>query len=279
MYIKCWGSRGSIPVSGADYIKYGGDTTCLEIRTKSDDIIIVDAGTGVRRLGNKLVKENRDTYHFLFTHAHWDHVMGLPYFKPLFLKTAKLHMHRCLYNSKHVDTIVSQVMTPPHFPVEFSELQAEILYEDTHKTQFDIGSVSISPIKLSHPNGGSGFKFVENGKVFVFLTDNDISFVHPDGLKRKDYLEFSKDADLLIHDAEYTPQEYERFTEWGHSKYTEVLELALEAGVKKFGLFHLNQERTDREMDEIVEECRQNVAVKGKNLDCFGVGCDMTFIL
>ena len=105
--------------------------------------------------------------------------------------------------------------------------------------------------------------------------------MHPNGLNREDYLDFSKGADLLIHDAEYTPQEYERFTEWGHSKYTEVLDLALEAGAKKFGLFHLNQERTDREMDEIVEECREDesVAVRGKNLDCFGVGYDMTFIL
>lgn len=279
MYIKCWGSRGSIPVSGTEYTKYGGDTTCLEIRTKSDDIIIVDAGTGVRRLGNKLVKESRNRYHFIFTHAHWDHVMGFPYFKPLFFEKAKLYMHRCPNNGKYVETIISQVMAPPHFPVKFSELQAEILYEDTNKDQFDIGSVSVSSIKISHPNGGSGFKFVEDGKTFVFLTDNDICLQHPDGLEYKDYLEFSSGADLLIHDAEYTPQEYERFREWGHSKYTEVLDMALEAGVKKFGLFHLNQERTDREMDEIVEECRQSVAVRGKSIECFGVGCDMTFIL
>ncbi|MBW1725327.1 MAG: MBL fold metallo-hydrolase, partial [Deltaproteobacteria bacterium] len=95
MHIKCWGSRGSIPVSGKDFIKYGGDTTCLEIRTKSDDIIIVDAGTGIRRLGNRLIHENRYKYNIIFTHAHWDHLMGFPFFKPLYSEAAEFRMYRC----------------------------------------------------------------------------------------------------------------------------------------------------------------------------------------
>jgi len=92
MYIKCWGSRGSIPVSGMEYIKYGGDTTCIEIRTKDDKIIIVDAGTGIRRLGNQLIKEERYSYDIIFTHAHWDHLMGLPFFKPLYLEQADIRL-------------------------------------------------------------------------------------------------------------------------------------------------------------------------------------------
>ena len=94
MIIKCWGSRGSTPVSGAEYIKYGGDTTCLEIRTKSDDIIIVDAGTGIRRLGNRLMDENRYKYNLLFTHSHWDHLMGFPFFKPLYEEKSEFRMYR-----------------------------------------------------------------------------------------------------------------------------------------------------------------------------------------
>ena len=103
MYIKCWGSRGSTPVSGKNYLKYGGDTTCIEIRTKNDDIIIVDAGTGIRRLGNQLIAEGRYRYSFIFTHAHWDHLMGFPFFKPLYFKHAELQMHRCPFQSKFVD--------------------------------------------------------------------------------------------------------------------------------------------------------------------------------
>lgn len=279
MYIKCWGSRGSIPVSGKEYLKYGGDTTCLEIRTKSNDIIIIDAGTGIRRLGNLLIKENQNKYHFIFTHTHWDHVMGFPYFKPLYSNDTEFRMHRCPFHSQLVKAIISNIMAPPHFPVKYSDIKAELLYEEACPMEFEIGSVKVVPIAISHPNGGSGYKFIEDGKSFVFLTDNELGFIHPGGLPYKDYVKFSSGADLLIHDAEYTPEEYKTFIDWGHSVYTDVLNLAFEAGVKKVGLFHLNQERTDREMDKIVKTCGKIIADKSMNIECFAVGCDMTFEL
>ena len=279
MLIKCWGSRGSIPVSGKEYINYGGDTTCIEIRTKSDDIIIVDAGTGIRRLGNQLISEGRFSYHFIFTHAHWDHIMGFPFFKPLYSRQAELQMHRCPFQSKFVETVLTKVMSPPTFPVKYSDIKAGLHYEDACPLEFEIGSVSITPIPISHPNSGSGYKFVEDGKSFVFLTDNELGFVHPQGLHYKDYVDFSSGADLLIHDAEYTPAEYKHAKEWGHSVYTEALDLAIEADVKKFGLFHLNQERFDSEVDGIVDTCRQTISAKGNNLDCFAVSSNVTFKL
>ncbi|HUV49649.1 MAG TPA: MBL fold metallo-hydrolase [Anaerolineae bacterium] len=279
MLIKCWGSRGSIPVSGKGYLKYGGDTACIEIKAKSNDIIIIDAGTGIRRLGNQLMGEKNSTYNIIFTHAHWDHVMGLPFFKPLYSKSATLRMHKCPFHNKFVENILPMLMSPPNFPVKFSNLKATIYYEEACSKEFKIGSVSITPIRISHPNGGSGYKFIENNKTFVFLTDNELGFVHPGGLSYKDYLEFSSGADLLIHDAEYTPDDYENYIGWGHSEYTRVLDLAFEAGVKKLGLFHLNQERTDREMDDIVKKCNTIIAERGENLECFGVSSDMTFEL
>ena len=279
MYIKCWGSRGSTPVSGKEYLKYGGDTTCLEIRTMSNDIIIIDAGTGIRRLGNLLIDEKQDKYHFLFTHAHWDHVMGFPYFKPLYSKHAEFRMHRCPYHDKFVESIISKIMAPPNFPVKYSDIRAELSYEEACPAEFEIGSVKVVPIAISHPNGGSGYKLIEDGKSFVFLTDNELGFIHPGGLPYKDYVKFSSGADLLIHDAEYTPEEYKTFIDWGHSAYTDVLNLAFEAGVKKVGLFHLNQERTDREMNKIVKACGKIIAGKGSSMECFAVGCNMTFEL
>lgn len=271
MYIKCWGSRGSIPVSGKEYLKYGGDTTCLEIRSESGDIIIVDAGTGIRRLGNLLLEEKRYQYNFIFTHAHWDHVMGFPFFKPLYFQRAKLQMHRCPFHSKFVETILSKVMAPPSFPVRYADLKAKIFYEDACPLTFEIGSIQITPIPISHPNSGSGYKFVENGNSFVFLTDNELGYIHPGGLQPKDYIEFCEGADLLIHDAEYTPTEYKKTKAWGHSTFSEALDLAHEAGVKKLGLFHLNQERSDLAVDKIVESCRQRIAENGNQLECFAV--------
>jgi phosphoribosyl 1,2-cyclic phosphodiesterase len=279
MIIKCWGSRGSIPVSGKEYVKYGGDTTCLEIRTRSGDLIIVDAGTGIRRLGNELIKENRNVFNLLFTHAHWDHLMGFPFFKPLYRSNTKIRMHRCPFPSRYVESMLSKVMDPPNFPVRYSDIKADIIYEKSCPMRFQIGSVVIFPIPLSHPNNGSGYKFVEDGKTFIFLTDNELGYIHPGGLSPKDYREFCFDAELLIHDAEYTPEEYKSTIEWGHSVYTDALELAFQSNVKKFGLFHINQERTDLQADDILVHCKTIVLDRGSSLECVMVGEGATFEL
>jgi phosphoribosyl 1,2-cyclic phosphodiesterase len=279
MLIRCWGSRGSIPVSGKEYIKYGGDTTCLEIRTRSDDIIIVDAGTGIRRLGNHLIREGRYQYNFLLTHGHWDHLMGFPFFKPLFLEHPEIHMHRGAFHKKFMESTFSKVMAPPNFPVRYSDLKARIVYEEGNPEKFEIGSVTVVPIRISHPNTGKGYKFIEGDKTFVFLTDNELGYVHPGGLGASDYFKFCEGVDLLIHDAEYTPKEYNLLVEWGHSSYVDALELAFKAGARQLGLFHLNQERTDAEVDEMVAACHTIIRERGKDLNCFAVGADMTFDL
>ncbi len=278
MYIRCWGSRGSIPVSGKQYVRYGGDTTCLEIRTQSDDIIIVDAGTGIRRLGNKLMKEGRFQYHLVFTHAHWDHVLGMPFFKPIYLPQTQFRVLKCPFPS-YVGKIFSRVMGAPNFPVSFSDVKSEFIYEKACSLSFEVGSVTIEHITLSHPNTGSGYRFTENGKSFVFLTDNELELVHPGGLPYQSYMEFCKGADLLFHDAEYTPQEYEQVRSWGHSTYAKAVELAIEAGVKTLGMFHINQDRTDREVDKMVKLARKMIAEKGVDLECFAVGADAEFWL
>jgi phosphoribosyl 1,2-cyclic phosphodiesterase len=279
MKIKVWGSRGSIPVSGQEYLKYGGDTTCLEILTKSGATIVVDAGTGIRKLGNKLAEEKCFDINFIFTHAHWDHLMGFPFFKPLYFEETTIRMHRCPFHNKFVETILSKIMAPPNFPVKFSDITAQISYLQACPTTFDIGSVTVAPIALSHPNGGSGYKFMEDGKSFVFLTDNELGYIHPGGLEFNDYLDFAAGADLLMHDAEYTPEEYSSYIEWGHSVYTAALDLAMKGAVKTLGLFHINQERTDEQMDEIVRVCRDRINADGCGLECVGVSAGMEFEL
>lgn len=279
MLIRCWGARGSIPVSGKEYLKYGGDTTCIEIRTKDDDIIIIDAGTGIRRLGYQLIKEERYSYDMIFTHAHWDHLTGFPFFRPMYLEQTNMRMQGCPYAQKFVETMLSRVMSPPNFPVPLSEVRARIHYEPACPERFEIGSVKVIPIRLSHPNGGTGYKFIEDGRSFVFLTDNELDYTHPNGLPFEAYLKFSAGADLLIHDAEYNEEDYKETVQWGHSLYTTALDLAVKAGVKQFGLFHLNQERSDAGVDRMVDRCRQIIADKGSDLECFAVGADMTFML
>lgn len=278
MRIKFWGSRGSTPVSGTRYMRYGGDTSCIEIRSKSQDIIIVDSGTGIRRLGNSLVKENCLKCHLLFTHAHWDHLMGLPSFKLLYSKDTELIIHQIPFQSESVEKMLSMVMAPPYFPIGCSGIPAMINYVKTGNEPFNIGSITVVPIPINHPNGGSGYKFIENGKSLVFITDNELGCIHPSGLPFEAYLNFCKGADVLIHDAEFTPEEYRNTMGWGHSSYKDVLKLAISAEVKELGLFHFNHERTDRQIDAVLSECKKILKRQGSCINCFAVSQDMVIV-
>ena len=275
MIIRCWGARGSIPVSGKEYTKYGGDTACIEIRTKNDEIIIIDAGSGIRRLGNRLLDEKRFQYTMIFTHAHWDHIVGFPFFKPLYFNKTHITMFGCPFAQSSVKQIISKIMSPPNFPIHYEDIRAKIAHHDVCEELFHINSMTITPIPLSHPNQGQGYKFTEDGKTFVFLTDNELRFKHPGGLDFQDYLDFSTGAALLIHDAEYTEEDYKKTKTWGHSVYKDALELAIDAGVEKLGLYHHNQERFDRGVDEIVNDCDKIIKTRHSSLECFAVNQDM----
>ncbi|BBD06883.1 MBL fold metallo-hydrolase [Desulfovibrio ferrophilus] len=280
MFIRCWGSRGSIPVSGPEYNRFGGDTTCIEIRNDDDDIVVVDAGSGIRRLGNLLLKEGRFDLTMLFTHAHWDHVLGLPFFKPVYMPQTTLQIHGCPFEMGDLFKVLQQVMNAPYFPVQYGELLSTRNHSLACDLEIMVGGMSINSIPLSHPNKGQGFKFEEKGKSFVFLTDNELDFEHPGGTTYEDYLAFSKGADLLVHDAEYLPTEYEKLTRgWGHTTYTRALELAIEAKVRAFGLFHLNQDRTDEQVDAMVEDCRRIAAQRGVDMEIFAMAQDQEITL
>ncbi|TAN64092.1 MBL fold metallo-hydrolase [bacterium] len=272
MRIRCWGSRGSIAVSGKQYLKYGGDTACIEVRTDAGEIIIIDAGTGIRALGNEIVKSKNQTIHLLLSHAHWDHLSGFPFFKPIYKKDTTLKIYGPQNTRTSLKCIISKAMTAPYFPIEFEDINAKIsLLGMGNKKEYDICGVKITTIPISHPNEGAGYRLEENGKSFVFLTDNELTYRHKTGCRYGDYVNFSKNADVLFHDSEYTRQEYKHTRKWGHSVYLDTLSLALEANVKTFGLYHHNQERTDKEVDAMVQDCKRIIAKKGSKMKCFAV--------
>ncbi len=281
MFIRSWGARGSIAVSGEEYLRYGGDTTCLEIRTIADDILIVDAGSGIRRLGNAMIAEGRRQLSMIFTHAHWDHILGFPFFKPVHRRDSFIEVYGCPMETGDMQTLLAQTMAPPHFPVPYDEIHAHITYHPRCESgrSHEIIGLTVESIPLSHPNLGLGYKFTEAGKTFVFLTDNELGYVHPGGRPFEDYVEFCRGADLLIHDAEYTDAEYDFTRGWGHSTYAEAMRLALAAGVENFGLFHHNQDRTDNELDTMVEACREIAVQAGSAMGCFAVTQNMDISL
>jgi len=231
----------------------------------------VDCGSGVRRLGNRLIKENTREISILFTHSHWDHILGFPFFKPLYYPKVSIEFFGCPFAQKSIRTVIRKVMEPPQFPVDLGAIKARLKFNASCLDGFVIGSLKITPALLSHPNKGLGFKFEENGKTFVFLTDNELRYRHPGGKDFDYYAAFCSGADVLVHDAEFTEADYERTRTWGHSTFTQALELALESKVKRFGLFHHNQDRSDSEIDAMVGECEKISARKSLSLDCFGV--------
>lgn len=279
MIIRCWGARGSIPVSGSDYVKYGGDTTCVEIRNADNDVIIIDCGSGIRRLGNRLLEEKRREFSLIFTHAHWDHILGFPFFKPLYYSRSTIRIYGCAFAQTSIRNILTKTMRAPYFPIDLATVQADIVFTDTCGVPFTLGSMSVEPIGLSHPNMGFGYKFSENGKTFVFLTDNELEYQHPGGRTYDEYLEFCRAADLLIHDAEYTDQEYLRTRTWGHSRYRAALQLALQADVKQLGLFHHNQDHSDEAIDAILCDCSSMIADRNSSLACFALTQDSECVL
>jgi phosphoribosyl 1,2-cyclic phosphodiesterase len=275
MEITCWGARGSIPVSGREYLRYGGDTTCLEVRGADGAVVVIDAGTGARRLGERLVRDGCLDISILFTHAHWDHLLGLPFFAPLYAPGAAIDLYGAPMAQTSVREIVSQAMRPPYFPVQLEDVAAGLSFHGACAETFAIGGITITPVPLSHPNGGLGYKLQEGGATFVFLTDNELGHRHEGGLGFEGYAAFCRGADLLVHDAEYTAEEAIAKRTWGHTSVDDAVRLALAAGVPSLGLFHHNQNRTDDGVDELVAESQARAERSGSGLRCFAAAQGM----
>lgn len=277
MDITIWGCRGSIPSPGLKTIRYGGESTCIEVRTEEGQIIIIDAGSGIRKLGQKLIKDDSiKTITLLFTHAHWDHLSGFPFFIPAYLSKYSIRLCGGSDAQNSVINYLKHEMDPPYFPVSFSELKAKFTKgcccndnNCMNTLTNTIKSIRCESIPLNHPNNGFGFKFVNKTGSFVMLTDNEIRYSHKGGVSREDYINFCKNVSLLFHDAQYLEKEYERTRSWGHSTFQDALDLAIDAGVKQLGFLHHDPDRTDDEIDQQIEWCKNYIKEKGSTLECF----------
>jgi phosphoribosyl 1,2-cyclic phosphodiesterase len=274
MKIKIWGCRGSIATPGKDTIRYGGNTTCVELRSSDGKVFILDAGSGVRNLGKALRRDPTvSEVRFFITHAHWDHLAGFPFFEPIYDKDFRI----TFCNGAHAEGMIQKYLhgqlTAPYFPVDFHKLRAKFDFRcEFHKRKNNfcpLGRVQCHPFPLSHPNGGYGFKLMENGKTFVFLTDNELGFRHENGLSRTEYVGICRDADLLLHDAQYTSEEYRNTRGWGHSTYQDVLDLAIDANVKRLGLIHHDPDHTDDDLDQQADYCKKYLQQMNSRIECF----------
>ena len=284
MKIKVWGCRGSIPAPGPSTLRYGGNTACMEVRTSDGAVMIVDAGSGLRNLGKSLCQEkNITSIRFFFTHSHWDHLVGFPFFKPAYSSDYIITFCGGRHAQASIKRYLTRQMEAPYFPVDFSLLKARFNFEcdnphcELRACRFD--GMQVSSMLLNHPNGGYGYKFTEAGRIFVFIPDNELRFHHEGGPSRAEQVEFCRGADLLFHDAQYTEADYTRTRGWGHSTFADATDLAVEAGVKRLGLFHHDPDRTDDDLDQQVEYCRDRIRKAGGSVECFAAAEGMTIEL
>jgi phosphoribosyl 1,2-cyclic phosphodiesterase len=279
MKLTVWGARGSIPVSGAEYLRYGGDTTCVELETATGETIILDAGSGLRALGKKLQSEGKKVVHFLMSHAHWDHLIGFPFFKPLYSKETMIHIHGCTNAQKSLRTFLEVAMSPPFFPVSLNDLPSILKFDDGCPAEIEFAGIRCETTLLNHPNYGYGYRIWEGDRSIAFFPDNELDYSHPKGGTFDDYAGFVGGVDLLIHDAEYLPEEYESWSRgWGHSVLTDTIRLASAAKVGHLLLWHLNQDRSDDELDVMLAQAKQLAAdtSPGLTLDMARTGLELS---
>jgi phosphoribosyl 1,2-cyclic phosphodiesterase len=273
--VQFWGTRGSIPSPGPTTVRYGGNTPCVEVRTSSGWLIVLDAGTGIRELGRSLIERaNGEPIRgdIFLTHVHWDHIQGMPFFGPLFQRGNQFTIWGSKSLEPTLDHVVRSQMSPVVFPVAFEQLDATIDFCELAEGRRAANGYEVRAFEVRHPGGALGYRFAEAGNgtpALVYISDNELGTGATYDTRanwRRALVDFVRGARMLVHDSTYTAEEYERHRGWGHSTYEEAVELALDAGVETLVLFHHKPERTDDEVDQRAADCRALVQRRGAKL-------------
>lgn len=255
MVVKFWGVRGSIPSPGPSTVRYGGNSPCVSIDLGAGKTLILDAGTGIRKLGETLVK-NDSAIFIVLSHTHWDHIQGYPFFLPIYQRDREIHLIPTLRDAAVFNMLFDQ-MDGAHFPVKAESLPSTCRFVIENALPFlhDHG-FDVTRIAANHPGGCFGYRVENDGRAVVYISDNEMD---PPSGRVTDFAEFAqfcKGADILIHDSQYTEREMPQKHGWGHSQISQVRDLALAAQVKHLLLFHHDPNRTDDELDIIQEDTR-----------------------
>jgi len=268
--IKFWGTRGSTPVPGENTLRYGGNTPCIEVRN-NDIIVIIDAGTGIRELGNSLIKEFKNKKietHVLISHTHWDHIQGIPFFKPAFINGNKITFYGVRGIDIDFENIIKGQMDTTYFPVDFSVFQSDIEFVEL-VDKIKIAPFNISFLFLNHPGVTVGFRLDTEKSSIAYVSDNEPyrgtmkekwdSSVPWIQFFEKKFIDFVKDVDLCISEGQYTKEEYKSKIGWGHSTMEFTLDIAYKANVKRLVFTHYDPDHNDDFIDFRLERIKELV--------------------
>lgn len=251
--VRFWGVRGSVPSPGADTAIVGGNTSCVEVAL-GDERLVLDAGTGLRLLGDRLLASGahlKAPIRVLLSHVHWDHVMGLPFFAPLYMKGAAIEIATGPTSAPLRD-VLGRLMSAPCFPIDFNSLPSQITCHDLGpRRRFASGPFEVTVAPLSHPDPVYAYRIDAGGRSVVYATDTE----HGDTVDER-LVELARGADVLIYDAQYLPEEFPAKKGWGHSTYAAGAEIAAAAGVRTLALFHHDPRRSDDEVKDLVRRAR-----------------------
>ena len=255
MHLKFWGVRGSTPTPQAQNLRYGGNTACVEVRL-GDKLYIFDCGTGLRMLGHQLQHEFGErpiTAHMFVSHFHWDHIQGIPFFRPLYDNSKNHFVFHSSSRVRGLRQVMEEQMASPYFPVDLSEMKATREFREVEEGSMALDGTAIRAMWLNHPQGCLGFRVETNEGVLVYATDNEPGDPTFDKSVRK----LAEGADVLIYDAQYLPEEYEaRKRGWGHSHWREAINVVMQSGAKELILFHHDPDHDDNCIDQVVKEAR-----------------------
>ncbi len=283
IYVTFWGVRGSIPTPGHATQRYGGNTACIEVLA-GEELFILDGGSGMRSLGQDIL--NRQGHpsikaHLLFSHSHWDHIQGFPFFIPAYSGSSIMKIYGTNANDRKIFELLHGQMQDRYFPVQFSDLGSHIQPDHLDNGKKDINGVSVDFFNTHHPGGSLAYSISYKGKKVVYSTDNELDMLllnrdatlEDTSIPRRappELLNFLSGADLVIADGQYTDEEYPSKINWGHARANTLVDVCLEAQVKNLAITHHDPMHSDDMVDRKIQECRERVARFNGGLTVFG---------